>query len=476
MRDPRPPFPQDDFNELLNDLVLVGYDRVYGFEGGSVRQQAAFETTRAHLELLVDAAGRLAFLGQEPTSALLAQESGLTKRQVDWFLRRRDIASLPAAVMCAGIEATVLQEPQSIYFKSWVEPATAPDKFGALHPAVPNIHAAVSLPGKRGSRNAPGATSHAYAIGFCGKQPVVCGDTQLVQGWWDPEQWRKYPERVRAEMRTIKAELGAHAGLAPPYEPITTPAQITTDLAEQIVRVRDGFDWRSVGLYRPAIQSGWIRSGSDEGGGHGSELRFIGGDLESLEYLDRRELVPLLDLPQSAHAMSRRDDSHVRWDLDWQFDVGDQRIDGKALQEDLLRRVDGRPQPRWWKAPDDVISITLDLTSCRYHLLRCRARAIGGSWKWISLLVRRDYRNRWSGWVTTDDLEDREVQARLIREAELDVARHSPDGPLERTMQALLHDGFAQRNKHRKWAERRTFGALAITVRTLLDVIGGGPR
>jgi hypothetical protein len=431
---------------------------------------------RERFGVLVGATARLATLGQEPTNEALSRASGLTPSQVDRYMRSGQLARLPAALLFRGVEGTFLEEPRSVYLKSWVEPAKGPDKYGVDHPVPPNIDAAAMLTGKYGVRQTSGATSHAYSIGICGDQAVVCGETPLREGWWGDDKWRALPERMRPDIADVRDQLRRHAGDGAPSQFATGPADITVELTDQLAQMRDEHEWLNVHMRRTAVQSGWIRSGfTDDPDGHGSKLSFLGGDLESLAHIDSQDLSPLLDLPQGSRALAGRSAAgQVRWDLPWEFMIGEHTVDDRVLQMDLLHRVDGNPAPRWWRTPDRVVMLTLDAEhNCRYDLIRCRARQrrSGDPWRQISLLVRRDHRYRMSGWVTTKDLTDPEVQGRLIREAELDVGRHKPDGALETTMKALLEDGYAQRTKRRKFVERKTFASTAITARTMLDLI-----
>lgn len=469
------PFDQRGLDELVHDYVIPAFYLVYGADERSVRQRTRLQEEGRQVGQIVSAAARLAALGREPTNGALSRASGMKRGQIDRFFRRNELTHLPASLLCNGVEQALFAEPSALYYKSWVEPARGPDKDGVDHPAPPNIPAAQRLGELGGCANAKGATAHAYAVGICGGRAVVCGDVGLSEGWWDPERWTRLPPHMRSEAAEIRWQLGRHTGLRGPYEPITTTRQITSELTGQLLHLRDGFQWDSLKLRHTVVQSGWIRSGfGGDLGGHGSRLRFLGSDLDSLRYLDRSDLTPLLDLPQDAHALRGRGGyPTLHWDLPWEFRVNGRNVDGAALQHDLERRVDGKPSPSWWRSPDRVAVIALDIgRRCRYHQLRCLARPKGGGdWMAISLLVRRDQQNRWSGWVTTEDLGDPVVQGKLIREAELDVTRHASDGVLERTMSALLEDGYAQRTKRRKHGERKAFAGIAITARTLLDLL-----
>jgi hypothetical protein len=72
--------------------------------------------------------------------------------------------------------------------------------------------------------------------------------------------------------------------------------------------------------------------------------------------------------------------------------------------------------------------------------------------------------------VTTLPATGVDAVGRLVRLAAAETGRLLPDSPMEIGVRALLTDGYAQRNQRRRYADRRSFAALAMTAFGLLEL------
>jgi hypothetical protein len=484
----QPLFDSARFDKVFRDLARPAIERIE-LRGTPVRASQT-ATDRVECEALLHGAAKVQALDLEPTTENLRGASALSKSQVERILHTFQLHHLPASVHLEAIERGEHAEPDAIYIKSYVEHARGPDKFGADSTISPNIPAAEALRLNTGLgvRHQRAATSSAYAISIADEMSFVIGHVPVVQGWWRPDNWTKYLHGSDITHKNVEEQLRAHADLGDWRVPlVSTPLQVTTELIDQCVHMRDGQDWDHVQLRDTAVGSGWLRTGcaADLSEGFGAHLDFIAEDLRSIDRIITSDFTPMLDLPQDPLALRGRGGWPLpKWNLDWEFLITGRSRTSDEIENDLTAiGPGGTPASEWWKPIEPATLRMFGIErSTRYRYLRCQVRAPGETRHRDLTLLARLSKGRWSGWVTTLDptfdetldaarqLLTIETQTTLICQAEADVRRHRRDGIVETTMTALLAHGWAQRNKRRKYSERMNFAALAMTARTLIDL------
>ena len=400
---------------------------------------------------LVEAQLEFSRRGLKQTMSALAARTGESAAQVRQVLSSVDWAELTDGVRLRASERGSVPLSESVFvLKTAPHDASGPRVFPACSRAVPpQVEEVLErhdlLPERPPRRQSAATDSSLYLM------EVAPGFAQAwrVKGLPEGTQWNPSDERYPVAIRgDVKAALEVAAG--GPYT-VDTDKILREDVFEPFFASLAAHGRRSE-LPRP-LESGWLSFGP-----RGFDHRFLGGELKLVRYLQKRGIVPFLDLPRTmakrrlfkgARTLVPVPGLPVISEDDCIFEIADGRcLEGGMLgwtAEVAFGSVPGGPktenvfqlvrEPLVAMAGGDADSVEYVFTNARV------GKADSGKRIRVGLLVRNEGGSL-SGWgLPGRDLTKDIVLRRSIEQAERHIETTAAGGDFERQVELLQRDG-----------------------------------
>jgi hypothetical protein len=423
---------------------------------GSFTRPARFDSNEEAIDALaelVDTQLTLSLEGRKQTMGALATGANESAPQIREILAALgDWDELVDGLRMRRSDRGVVPFSKSVFVvKTAPHDASGPRVFPACSNAFPvQVEEVLArhglLPEQPARRQSPATDSSAYLmeIGPLITQAMrVKGLPEKTQ--WDDSEEERYPAAIRAE---IKEALELAAG--GPYT-VDTDTILREEVFDPFFE-RLATHGREAELPRP-IESGWITFGPK-----GFEYRFLGGELWIMRYLQKKGVVPFLDLPRAM--VKKRPFQGARNSvpvpnvpaakeecifekipdgrklpglmLGWAAGVTFGSIPGTPGTQDFFRMV---KETTVQMAGGDIDNVEYAVTNARVGKPDSNKRTRVG-------LIMRNDSGSLSGWGIPGYDFDKDIIRRIaIEQAEHHIRRMSPEGEFQREVEHLQRLG-----------------------------------
>ncbi|WP_445152215.1 hypothetical protein [Baekduia sp. Peel2402] len=386
-----------------------------------------------------------------PTAKALHERGGPKPHTLERFLWLSDLSPLPGALFRRALDRRVIARPKRLVLDARTETTIGPDKFGAYHEqAPPNIYREIMgpdavLPPTKAS-NTPGGVATITLLADCDGVYIPVAAAALAQNKWAPSGW---PGREAAAEQALRM----HGELFD--EPFIVTRE---DVAQAVIRmagtVEDLAPWE-IDLNEVPITCGRLRSGlsvASDDFGTGTRDIHVGTDLRALAAFGAAGMPTLLELPRPSAGATVTAATSCDWEM---------AIDGRGVTLTELEAMLYETIAPWTRMPSEIVAGNWGRDR---HVFAVRTTAHAenlpeGLDLTLVAAIREDRQRDF--YVTSLRPHRDEDVTKIVRLVADETERRRRDSGLEVCIGELLGECFLQRNRRRRFPDRRGFAGLA---------------